>query len=109
MPYNGVSPPTAGELMCMFSTITSGAETMSLVQFESFHADPDATSTACLGATLAPTPAPPTAAEIFAQWDADTSNTLDEGEWLDGESRRRRRRRRRLNPRQFVSRSRSVL
>ena len=82
MPYNGVSPPTAGELMCMFNTITSGAETMSLVQFESFHADPDATSTACLGATLAPTPARPTAAHVFAFFDKNSDTALSQDEFM---------------------------
>ena len=83
MPYNGVSPPTAGELMCMFDTITSGAETMSLVQFESFHADPDATSTACDGATLAPTPGPPpSAAQVFAFFDKNSDTALSQDEFM---------------------------
>ena len=83
MPYNGVSPPTAGELMCMFNTITSGAETMSLVQFEGHFDDPDAVMTACLGATLAPTPGPPpSAAQVFAFFDKNSDTVLSQDEFM---------------------------
>ena len=49
---------TEPEMVCMFDAITSGAQTMSEADFESFYNSPESFALSCVGVTFAPTTSP---------------------------------------------------